>query len=384
MSFPRLLHFYNQLIYLRFRETVALTHNYFSAMKKMILTLALSAVMLSAGAQITERRMATLVETDGTQVFYGANAAKEAYDAAKEGATIILSEGKFDGIDMKEKAVKIYGTGMENDETGESLCTELSRITINSDKYYDDSGKEYWAYPKGIHIEGACVTWMSVNYTNEVPGLKLEDMTLTKCRFGSLNSGSSASCSFYASTKGVVFSQCAILGGGLTFNKVQNDVILRNCWLSSWSCQSNDLQSSVVIDHCILNSNSSNIAYYTNNIFLNGYIPADAEGYNNIMVNKNGIDGNATGSGNWCGIETKGIFAEEGEDGSYAPGKKFTLKYPKTYIGTDGTEVGINGGVTPWNPISSIPLIVSSKIDNRAAADGKINVSIKVEAQNRP
>ena len=121
MSFPRLLHFYNQLIYLRFRETVALTHNYFSAMKKMILTLALSAVMLSAGAQITERRMATLVETDGTQVFYGANAAKEAYDAAKEGATIILSEGKFDGIDMKEKAVKIYGTGMENDETGESL-----------------------------------------------------------------------------------------------------------------------------------------------------------------------------------------------------------------------------------------------------------------------
>lgn len=42
------------------------------------------------------------------------------------------------------------------------------------------------------------------------------------------------------------------------------------------------------------------------------------------------------------------------------------------------------GGVTPWNPISSIPRIVSSKIDNRAAADGKINVSIKVEAQNRP
>lgn len=177
---------------------------------------------------------------------------------------------------------------MENDETGESLCTELSRITINSDKYYDDSGKEYWAYPKGIHIEGAYVAWMSVNYTYEVPDLKLEDMTLTKCRFGSLNSGSSASCSFYASTKGVVFSQCAILGGGLTFNKVQNDAILRNCWLSSWSCQSNDLQSSVVIDHCILNSNSSNIAYYTNNIFLNGYIPADAEGYNNIMVNKMG------------------------------------------------------------------------------------------------
>lgn len=57
----------------------------------MILTLALSAVMLSAGAQITERRMATLVETDGTQVFYGANAAKEAYDVAKDGATIILS-----------------------------------------------------------------------------------------------------------------------------------------------------------------------------------------------------------------------------------------------------------------------------------------------------
>lgn len=343
----------------------------------MILTFALSAVMLSSGAQITERRMATLVETDGTQVFYGANAAQDAYDAAKGGSTIILSEGEFSDIIIKGKPVNIYGAGMDSAEDAGALKTKTS-VYISADKFYDDEGKEYYAYPENLHLEGLYLRRCYV-YGNDA-GAVLNGMAISKCQIDGV--GLYERFDVYPRVAGMVVSQCKI--GNIYFYQKENDALFRNCWINQVEMNL-DLKSKIVIDHCILWSvYSGAVAYYTNNIVLHDYIPADAMAYNNIIVNKNGISENATGSGNWCGIETMGIFAEEGEDGSYVSGKKFTLKYPKTYIGTDGTEVGINGGVTPWNPIPSIPRIVSSKIDNRADAGGKINVSIKVEAQNRP
>lgn len=77
-----------------------------------------------------------------------------------------------------------------------------------------------------------------------------------------------------------------------------------------------------------------------------------------------------------------GIYAAEGEDGSYSDNKDFALKYPKVYVETDGTEVGINGG-NGFSRVSPLPRITSSEIDTRSSADGKINVSITVEAQTK-
>ena len=344
-------------------------------MKKMFFTLALSAVMLSAGAQITERRMATLVEADGTEVFYGEDAAKNAYAAAKDGATIILSEGKFNDLTIKGKTVKVYGAGMNDAEESGALKTKIG-IYIRADKFYDDAGKEYYAYPEDLYFEGLYMIRCYVYENKE--GAILNGLSINKCQIEGVSTYELFQV--YPKVAGMVVSQSKI--GNVHFSEKENDALFRNCWINAVETGT-DLKSKIVIDHCILwRSYSNTIAYYTNNIILHDNIPADAMAYNNIIVDKNGISENATGNGNWFGIGTVGIFAEEGEDGSYAPGKKFTLKYPKTYVGTDGTEVGINGGVTPWNPVSSLPRIVSSKIDNRAAEDGKINVSIKVEAQN--
>lgn len=346
-------------------------------MKKMFFTLALSAVMLSASAQITERRMATLVETDGTKVFYGANAAIDAYDVAKDGATIILSEGEFNDLTVTGKTVKIYGAGMEDAEDSGVLGTKMS-VYIRAGLFSDDEGKECCVYPDGLYLEGLYMPRCYVYENKE--GAVLNGLTIVKCRID----GISTIEWFEVGPKvtGMVVSQSKI--DNIHFREKENDVLFRNCWINSVEMTRVDLKTKIIIDHCILwRVYSGTSAYYTNNIILHNCIPADAMAYNNILVDKDGISENAVGNGNWCGVETIGIFVEEGEDGSYAPGKKFALKYPKTYVGTDGTEVGINGGVTPWNPVASLPRIVSSKIDNRAAADGKINVSIKVEAQSR-
>lgn len=346
-------------------------------MKKMFLTCALSAIVLSSGAQITERRMATLVDEDVTRVFYGADAPKQAYEAAKDGATIILSEGEFNRLYIEGKSVKLYGAGMEDDEESGLSRTKMS-ISVKSGKYYDEYGKEYYAYPENLHIEGLYIPQCAIS--ENVSGIVLKRFTMTKCYVDYINS---FPLEIRPRAIGMVISQCQIRN--VSFMNMENDAIFRNCHIHNINMSSKDFKSGIVVDHCILESmNPNTVAYYTSNIILKGAIPDDATAYNNIVVQNSGLSQNATGDGNWFGVAVNGIFAEEGEDGTYAPGKKFTLKFPKTYVGTDGTEVGINGGVTPWNPIPSLPRIVSSKIDNRADTEGKVNVNIKVEAQNRP
>ena len=56
-------------------------------------------------------------------------------------------------------------------------------------------------------------------------------------------------------------------------------------------------------------------------------------------------------------------------------------KQPGTYIGTDGTPVGIYGGLYPFTKTPSNPQIISKEIDVKSTLDGKLKVSIKVEAQ---
>ena len=87
--------------------------------------------------------------------------------------------------------------------------------------------------------------------------------------------------------------------------------------------------------------------------------------------------------GNWSNLATAGVFAAEGEDGEYAAGKDFALKYPKKHVGNDGTEIGLHGGTYAWNKIPLIPRITSYELDTSNAANGTIKVSIKAEAQTK-
>lgn len=48
------------------------------------------------------------------------------------------------------------------------------------------------------------------------------------------------------------------------------------------------------------------------------------------------------------------------------------------YIGTDGKEIGIYGGISPFSPILTIPRIVKKDIATETV-DGRLKVNIKVE-----
>ena len=51
------------------------------------------------------------------------------------------------------------------------------------------------------------------------------------------------------------------------------------------------------------------------------------------------------------------------------------------YIGADGTEVGMQGGMMPFNTTVQYPIITTFNADVRTDKEGKLNVEIAVDGK---
>ena len=61
----------------------------------------------------------------------------------------------------------------------------------------------------------------------------------------------------------------------------------------------------------------------------------------------------------------------DGENADYSPTRTFELKDPETYVGTDGTPIGLSGGAG-WNKVPSNPYV--SKV-NATLSGTQLNVT---------
>ncbi len=126
---------------------------------------------------------------------------------------------------------------------------------------------------------------------------------------------------------------------------------------------------------------SSGYAHYTNCI-IKDWLPDNCTANYNIFTT-NKIGSNITGIENYVDVPVELIFADPNENGSYSSSAKFIIQDPDLRKGTDGTEIGINGGMYPFDRIPSTPRILESNIDLETTSDGKLNVSLKVQAQSK-
>lgn len=344
-------------------------------MKKFFITSLMALIAcFSMQAQVTELRMVTLIQGSKTSVYYGENAFVNAYEAADDTlGVIILSSGKFSSPTIL-KSISVYGAGMEDNKASLTSCTTINGFSIQAYKDYDEKGQEYYKFPNGCHFEGLNVDGTISIWKDDKQKAELYDLYIKKCIVSSIEFSYTTSHNTLITQSYIKNSIYPCRYGDYT----QDNFRIFNCYLgclSNW----NNLTSRINVDHCIISS-STGIAYYTNNIIF-GNVAANSTAYNNIFGTKASMSSPVTADNNWMNIANNGIFEAENEDGSYAAGKTFALKYPKKYIGTDGTEVGLNGGTYKWNPTPCLPRITSSKIDTRTTTDGKLKVSIKVEAQ---
>ena len=348
-------------------------------MKKFFLLMMACGVALWGRAQQgTDVLMATLQHGDEVSMYYGKTALEEAYTAAADsGDVVTLSAGRFTFSGYMQKSLTIVGNGFLSDmENGVFPTVITSRLQFKPRDVVDDDGETVTEAVKvdGVHLEGLKIE-NPVVYSSSGT---VRNLTIKKCLFTNPDSYGRV-LSLSTSTENVVIQQC-VLGGCIDFweeeqRNHQNFYIVGSFvdWLKTPK-----EYCTIRIDHSIVRGNFLNNVNISNSI-MECYTVSGSVVNNCIFLNQNPSD--LVGAGNWVNCKYAGIFEESMNDLAWDGVKTFKLKYPEEYIGTDGTQVGLYGGPYPYNPTPSIPQIKESHIDTTVAADGKLKVSVTVEAQ---
>ena len=334
-------------------------------------------VLFCAGAGLAnDKQTAILQHGEQASVYVGINALVEAYDAAEAGDVITLSPGTFNPTEIA-KSIRIYGAGFEeNATTGTSLTTLNNSIILG---HAGDTLRD--VHLEGLHISGAisCIAdapvcgltinkcymdrdYCDITFASDVENVTLSNLILTKAR---------------------IYGTTAVHATNLLIENSYIRTVYRF-----------DLTSTVLIDHCIIieshsvNDPEPRAFTFTNDLFigLDGYWGARNNYVGNGCILKNCLyrpqeytylDYNIiVTKENLYTAALEEIFADAA-GGDYTPERTFELQQPETWIGTDGTEIGIRGG-KGWSKVPAIPVVKNLQLQ----VDGNI-LNVIYEAEVR-
>ena len=327
-------------------------------MKKFLLSIIALCCTMAAGAQQTDQISAVLqVEGETPQAFYGASALKSAIEAAPDkGGIITLSSGQFSPVTIN-KCVRIYGSGFQAIDSLDVYQTNISGdCTVNI--------PEEIASPHDIVIEGVYFN------TDLLIKSAVDGLTLIKSSVGNYDTSAPA-------------TRCGITQSYIRGNVIAHQMFIQNSWLGARIIPFDD-GSSIVIDHSILRAGGYFYNYndrFTcrNSILWTSYRLSN-QTYN-FCVSPNNIafNGNAGCSDNWYNVGGSNVF-KDADNADYTTDRTFELKSPETYIGNDGTQVGVHGGAYPWNKAPSTPVVknLDAKVNGTS-----LGVTYQAEVRNQ-
>lgn len=308
-----------------------------------------------------EASTATLQHGETVQVFNGASALINANAAAVDGDVITLSEGVFNTITIT-KSIAIYGAGFEADET-----TGTAVSTINGAVGLGISGQTL----AGVHLEGLYING-NLNIGAGVTDAPVSNLTITKVSMGLVYPQSSFSL--------VYFDQCILRGGidAPTWSAyvVADNMFLTNCFLTGRI--GNMVSGNIKIDHCVLGDfNFFEIpasVLVTNTVMY--YPTMWAYAMPSHVICRNCICPQTVTGENIYQVELGNIFADAA-DAAYTPTRTFELQQPETWVGTDGTEIGIRGG-NGWGKMPATPVVKNLQLQVNGAM---LNVTYDAEVR---
>lgn len=348
-------------------------------MKKVLFSLVMVCVAIGS-AKAQDVLLATLQKGETTQYFYGSDAFKEAMEAAENGNTITLGAGTYNAIDIT-KAVSIYGNGyeMRADTTSQKEGNMAFPTRIAGDfaialETVND------APAKGLYIEGI-YSADRVRITKH-----LSTASFVKCRFQNLTFWDAENKNMTTSD-GVSIIHCRV-AGWLEPGDSQNMVVSNSI---IYALGSNTTTSSILLQNNILIApTNALIGTFKNNIIgsrvfeyekfeiWNGYsnssLKSECTAYNNLYSSAHTFNDVIVQSSNYRKEDMGTSFSIYSDESKYSLPDEWLTQY----IGTDGTQVGIYGGSSPFNTILTIPTIVSKNIAPKTE-NGKLKVSITVK-----
>ena len=147
-----------------------------------------------------------------------------------------------------------------------------------------------------------------------------------------------------------------------------------------------------------LDQNYSNLIYNSVVCFDDDVTMENTRVFNSILATANGNTASNTTFYNCIEIKTGDSNIFEGQlnnsnmqvnsyeevfrtfDGTVDYNENYLLKssIANTFLGDDGTEVGIHGGMNPYNARPSYMIIRNTNVANRTTEDDKLNVEIEL------
>lgn len=331
--------------------------------RQTLLTLTIAIAMtMTMNAQTIALHSST-----GVQIIKGNNALALAYTAAQNGDTLYLSGHTFTPPGAFDKQLTIFGAGHYVDSTlatGKTFINGSVTLNQNADLFY---------------LEGVEITGNFNLATNQ----SINNVTIKRCKINGNTDvlGGLSNPSTDLALIGNVFIGAINLSNA-TSVLIANNIIQNGFFPSNGNQISNNIFFNMSTSYYIYGDNN----VINNNIFLLPNIsPSTGNSYNNnLFVAASPIYGTTpTAIGNYTGIAQTAIFVNQtGHAFDYT--HNYHLQAPTTYLGTDGSQVGIYGGTFPYKE-GAVPLNPHIQLKNIAPttnANGDLQIQIQVEAQN--
>lgn len=305
-------------------------------MKKILLSIIAICCTVVAGAQQTDKISAILQNGEETTIYYGVEALSKAIQAAPDhGGVITLSSGLFNAVTIN-KAVKIYGAGYETNTDNGIIVTNINGdCTINLPAEIEG--------PHDISLEGVYINGY-LDVRSAVDGF-------------SLTKSSVQGLSFYAAATRCVVTQSYIRS---SINNAY-DLYVQNSYVRGDNISVLNDESNILLNHCIV-IGGWNFRYGYNrftctNCIVNASYRNTVQTYKYCLIpNWSDLNDFVGSIGNYFNIGVENVF-DDAANTDYTDARTFILKDPETYIGSDGTQVGVHGGDFPWNKIPSTPVV---------------------------
>ena len=340
-------------------------------MKKVLL--AVVGIMFAATSFAQNAMVASLSHEGAVTYYYGVNAFKQAVTAAASGDIINLSGGTFDATQTTISAgITLRGAGIDSDNP-----TYLIKNTSSGDeKYYlyinIPSSDANQFTMEGIRCQNTVV--LTGTYSNPY---------FVKCQFVNLINYTSSDA-----VTNIMIANCKITGdyhmGGTCSTTFVNSYVALGAFYES---------STITAINCVISREyyfeDFHRGEFTNCIFYNTYtsynncnpLSVDNKTTNCVGVSvSRDIFENVQSRTNCPGTQYKAedVFADYA--GTYSDNQTFELKseFKAAFKGTDGKEIGLYGGLQPYNSTPSYPLISTMNVDKQTATDGKLGVTIEV------
>lgn len=316
-------------------------------MKKLIFFICVALFSIAAKAQTSQ--LATLCHNGEISTFYSSKALIEAHKAAQDGDIITLSGGMFEPTTIT-KNVTVRGAGMMGDNP--TIISGTTYISIASTT----------GYP----------TFEGINFNERLDIRNTNNPHLIKCAIKTLY--------LYGDVTRLNIIHCDILnlsnsGNGTTI--VNSHVVFKSSY------------SNLTIENSIITlSGISTIAKITDSYIINCIIDDIS---NNTQKDIGLVASNVARGCIYIGNlnlvfnkitnNTNRIFPAETK---YL--KEETTTYElldelkTTWLGTDGTQVGMHGGNRPFDPETTTPKIKKFDVSSKTSADGKLSINLEIDA----